>query len=158
MRLRRAGGAAGQQAHGLQVHGDLWHGAGGRQAQRTLHLQHRQRAGVQRIVIHQQVGRAAGGGDLPQRVGQRIRRHQAGLSAQQRGGQAERKEVAVVAQVDRAAVGQRGRQSGGFGDELPGADGLPGAPGQGLGQRGGGQQRQGGCGLAQDPAPRPLCW
>ena len=146
MRLRRAGRARSQQAYRLEVGGDARHGArvGKRRARRRpRHVQSRQGAGVQRGVVGQHIGRGAGGGHLAQRVGQRVGGHQAGLPAQQRGRQAEREVVAVLAQVDRpAAGGQLPGQRHRLGDEAAGADRPALAPGQRRREVGRAEQRQ----------------
>ena len=142
VRLRRAGGAAGQQAHGLQVRRDRGHHRRRPHQGRPLNAVHRQASGGGRRAVDQQVGRAAGSGYLAQGLGQRVGRHQCGLPAQQRGGQTEGEEVAVLAQVDGSAGGQAFCHGLGLGDEAGGRDRSAAAPGQRLRQVALCQQRQ----------------
>ena len=117
VRLRCAGGAAGQQAYGFQVGCDLGHHAGRPGKRRPAHLEYGPAARSGRCVVDQQIGRTALRRQLAQRLGQRVGRHQARLPAQQRGRQAEREVVAVLAQIDGAAGGQVARDGLRFGDE-----------------------------------------
>ena len=141
VRLRRAGGARGEQAHRQQVGSNERHAARRRHIGGALHSNVRQTGGWQRIVVAQQIGRRAIERHLAQCFGQCVGRQQAGLPAQQRRGQAQSEVVAVVAQVDGPAVrGQLLGQGQRLGNELAGADSLAMAPGQRRRQVGRGQQ------------------
>ena len=143
MGLRCTGAAAGEQADGFQVHRNLRHGGGRHGPWQPLHTVRAQAACGGWFVVDQQVGRAALGRNLGQCLRQRVRWHQAGLAADQRGGQAQREVHAVLAQVDGAAFGQGGGQCLRFGDELAGAHGFSLGPGQWSRQIAGVQQGQG---------------
>ena len=130
MRLRRAGGAAGEQAHRRQLGRDQRHLRGRRQTGLQRHGHALQAGGGRRNLVDQQVGLAAVGRRLAQGFGQRVRRHQAGLPAQQRRGQADGEVQPVLAQVDGPPGRQPLGQGLGLGQELAGAQGLAAAPGQ----------------------------
>ena len=154
MRLRCTSGARGQQAHGRHVVSQcrqrLRCGARrsrcqlrqlGQFSDRDRH-QRQQRVQPRRHVVDQRVQRARACRCLLQRLRQRVGRHQRQLPAQQRRCQAERKVQPVLAQVDRAARRQAGRQLLRHGQELQAREGNAVAVGDGRRQVARRQQRR----------------
>ena len=115
LRQRHAGGARGEQAHGVAssgvavVPGLRWR-ARGRGCMSERHDQRRHAAGVERFIVDQ--GHAAQGRMLQLRQRRRhgVGRQQAHLPTQPAREQAHAEAVAVLAQIDELGLGRQGRR------------------------------------------------
>lgn len=121
VRLRRPGGTGGQQAHRVHVAIERRGGRVRRWIDRGALFEEdaRETRRFDRSVIDHRECRIAHLMQTRERVGPRVGRQEAGLSAHQRRREADGESVAVHAQVhDRAAVAQLGRKASHVGKEL----------------------------------------